>query len=74
MRLRRVFARRATHEGVELMHEMRLVVVMPVDHVGPIGARLEHECRQAAHQPLTAEQQPGRETEIAGTYALERTF
>src|SRR5690606_27148146 len=53
--------------------ELRLVVVLPVEGLAPAVDGLEHELREAAQEPLAAQQQLRREAEVAPAESLERT-
>ena len=67
-----VLARRHAHERAEVAHELRLIVILAVERLAPVAARVEHELREAAQEPLAAQQQLGRKAEIAPAQPLER--
>ena len=67
-----ILARRHAHERAEVAHELRLVVVLPVERLAPAARGLEHELREAAQEALAAQQQLGRKAEIAAAQPLER--
>ena len=72
MRQAGVFSRGQAHEIAELAHELRLVVILPVERRDPVARRVEHVLREASQEALAPQEDFGREPEVAPAQSLER--